>query len=359
MRRIAGAALLALVVASCGGDGTETSSTAGDTTTSFGVQTTDAATTTAVPTTTTTPTTTAAPVPGIGAQLLVAGADGVFLVDTDGTISLLIDSAAIFAVDDLNGGVLFQIERWSRGGRSVVYRVRPDGTDAVKTLVPTSEQGLTLNGVAVDGDETFAYYSRNEGSTIEDSKETLRRFSLDTREVTELSTIGGWESGAFPISVSQSLILYNWGAEALHGMYLTDLQANDAAVAANPTPDEGYEDCWVCPSLGELSHDGTRLVYLEFDQGYQAVIRHVASGAEIRRIKFPFAGDDSRVVSFDLSATHLVVNLVNANADDNEPAVAWVYDLSKVDPEPNILSVSGTAYLTLSPVTVRNLIPAP
>jgi hypothetical protein len=216
-----------------------------------------------------------------------------------------------------------------------------------------------LNGVAVDDGEPFVYYSRNEGTTVEDTRTTLRRYSLETREVTELSTIGGWESGAFPIGVSQNLIVYNWGAEALHGINFTDLAANTAAVAANPAPEEGYEDCWPCPSLAELSHDGSRLVYLEFEQGYQAVIRHVASGAEIRRVNFPFAGDDSRVVSFDLSATHLVVNLVDANADDNEPAVAWVYDLSQVNPEPVQLSVSGTAYLTLAPVTVQGPIPAP
>ncbi|NND01900.1 MAG: hypothetical protein HKN91_03865 [Acidimicrobiia bacterium] len=254
MRRFAIAVLLALVATACGSDGSATSTTASSTTTSFGVATTEGVTTTAVATTTTT--TTAAPVPGIGAQIIVAGPDGVYLVEADGTTSLLVDSPAVFAIDDLNGGVLFQVERFVREGGSVVYRVRPDGIQATKTLVPTSEQGLTLNGIAVDGEETFVYYSRNEGTGVEDTKATLRRYSLDTREVTELSTIGGWESGAFPISVSQSLILYNWGAEALHGMYLTDLQANDAAIAANPAPADGYEACEVCPRAGELSQDG-------------------------------------------------------------------------------------------------------
>lgn len=357
MRRLAGAVVLTLAVAACGGDETATSTTAAATTTSFGVATTEAVTTTAVTTTTTT--TTAAPAPEIGAQVLVAGPDGVYLVDSDGTTSLLIDSAAAVAIDDLSGGVLFQIERRQREGRSVVYRVRPDGSEAIKTLVPTSEQGLTLNGVAADGDDTFVYYTRNEGTTIDDTRLTLRRYSLATREVTELSTIGAWESGAYPISVSQSLILYNWGAEAYHGMYFTDLQANDAAVAANPTPEEGFEDCWTCPSRGELSHDGTRLVYQEFDQGYQAVVRHVASGAEIRRIDLPLAGDDGRIVSFDLSATHLVVNLVEVDQPDDSPAMAWIYDLTQVDPVPVQLSVRGSAYLTLSPVTVQGPIPAP
>lgn len=350
-------AVIVLLLAACGGGGTETSTTSAATTTSLGVATIgETPTTSAAPTTTTT-STTAAPVPGIGAQLLVAGPDGVYLVESDGTTSLLVDSPAVAAVDDLDGGVLFQIERGTRDGRSVVYRVRSDGTSAIKTLVPTSEQGLTLNGVAVDDGEPFVYYTRNEGSTPDDLRQTLRRYSLDSREVTELRVIGGWESGAFPVSVSQGLILYNWGAEASSGMYFTDLRANDAAVAANPSPDEGFFDCGVCPSLGELSHDGTQLVYLEFDGEYQAIIRHVASGAEVRRISFPFAGDDSRAVSFDLSAKHLVVNLVEGN--DREPEGAWIYDLSQVDPEPFILSVAGEAYLTLSPVTVRGPIPAP
>lgn len=314
-------------------------------------------TTQAVTTTTSAPTTSLPPGPEFGVELLVAGPDGVVLVNENGSVELLVDAPATFAIDDLNGGVLFQRERGSRERRSIVYRVRAGGAEAIQTLVPTPEQGLTLNGAVTIGDEMFIYYSRNEGTTETDTRETLRRYSLETRDVTELRSIGGWESGSFPVSISDSLILYNWSAEGFFGMRFSDLEANDAAVAANPTPPDGFESCSECPQFGELSHDGTRLVYWEFDRGQQAVIRHVASGAEVRRIDLPMAGDDADVVSFDLSAEFLVVNL--ASADDRTPAPALLYDLTKVDPEPLTLPIAGEAHLTRAPVSVSGPVPAP
>jgi len=86
------------------------------------------------------------------------------------------------------------------------------------------------------------------------------------------------------------------------------------------------------------------------------VIKHVASGAEVRRIDLPVAGDDWYGVSFDMSSDFLVVNL-HAVTDDTIRAL--VYDLRQVDPDPVWLSVDGEAYLTLAPVTVRGPIPAP
>lgn len=357
MRKITGLVALILLAAACGGNGSGTTSTAGSVTSSSAVvSTTPGDTTTVIPDTTSS-TTTAAPTPGLGVELLVAGPAGVFLVRDDGIPDLLIDTPAAFAVDDLNGGVLFQVERWVRERQSIVYRVAFDGTAAVQTLVPTVEQGLALNGVAVDGDETYVYYSRNEGTTPEDAIETLRRYSLQTREVTELATIGGWEAGTFPISLSDSLVLYNWFAEIYGGMNFTDLRGNAAAVAANPSPPDGFEDCARCPRLGELSPDGTTMVYWEFDGGPQAVIKHVASGAEVRRIELATAAEGGEVVSFDLSAGHLVVNVVDNN--DFEPSFAYVYDLKQVNPEPVRLSIVGEAYITLAPVTVRGVVPSP
>lgn len=357
MRILRAIVALSLVVGACGDDATDSPSTtaqpATSTTAAVGVTTTDGPAPTA--TTSTSTTTTAAPAEGPGAELLVAGPSGVFLVAADGTAALLVDSPAVYAIDDLNGGVLFQIERWSRERRSIVYRVAADGAAAVETLVPTPEQGLTLNGMAVDGDETFVYYSRNEGSSIDDTRETLRRYSLQTREVTELSEVGGWEASSFPISTSESLILLNWSAEVFHGMNFTDLRANEATVAADPDPpSSAFEDCGICPRLGELSADGGWLAYVErADGARQVVIRHVASGAEIRRIELPDA--DWTPLSLDLTTEHLVVN----RRSNEEVLDAWIYDLSEVDPQPAALGVAGEAYMTLSPVSAQGPIPAP
>ncbi len=285
----------------------------------------------------------------------MAGPAGVTLVQPDGSSELIIDGPAVFAIDDLDGGVLFQKQRYLRERGSLVYRVRAGGFEAVETLIPTMEQGLVLNGIARDGDETYVYYSRNEGSTPEDDRETLRRYSLETRVVTELDVIGGWEAGSFPVSVSDTLILLNWSGEAYAGMRFTDLRANAAAVAADPTPDEGFFDCGGCPDVGELSADGGRLVYREVEDGVDyAVIKHVASGAEVRRIEL--GGINVwRVTSFDLTGDFLVVN----RADNETTLSPWIYDLSQVDPVPVDVAIPGEAYITRSPVAVSGPVPAP
>ena len=237
----------------------------------------------------------------------------------------------------------------------MVYRVARESNEAVAILIPTLEQGLVLNGVARDGDDTIVFYTRSEGSTVDDARDTFRRYSLSTREVTEISVIGGWDSSSFPISISESLVLLNWGAESLHGMNFTDLDGNSAAVAADPDPvDEDFDSCGECPHLGELSTDGGQLVYVEESDGATyAVIRHVGSGAEIRRIDLQ--PDEWWVVSFDMSNDRLVVNRGSASGLLD----AWVYDLGMVNPEPISVGVRGEAYLTRSSVDVNGPVTAP
>ena len=352
-RRTANLLVFGLLLVACGGDTENSTSSTALVTTTTSTTTSQTPATTA-PTTSSTTTTTAAPNSATTAEVLVAGPDGVFLIGPDRVPELLIEGPAVFAVDDFAGGVLFQQERRSRERRSIVYRVRAGEGVAIETLVAAPDQGLVLNGVARDGD-TYVYYTRLEGSTPEDTRDTLRRYSLQTREVTELADVGGWESGAYPISISDRLILFNWFAEAERGMNFTDLEANKAAVAADPTPEGGFFDCGPCPDRGELSADSGQLVYREVVDGVDyAIIKHVASGAEIRRIEM---GGINRwhVVSFDLTDEHLVVN----RATNDDPLPAWIYDLGLVDPRPVELPIAGEAYLTRFPVTVTGIVPAP
>jgi len=347
--------VVALAAVSCGGDDDDAASTTVAPTTTQATSTTATTVVSTTTTSSTTTSTTTVPTTLIGAELLVAGPDGVTLVQPDGNASLIIDTPAVFAIDDLAGGVLFQKQRSVRERGSIVYRVRSGEFEAIETLVPAFDQGLVLNGVARDGEETYVYYSRSEGSSPEDDRKTLRRYSLQTREVTELEVIGGWESGSFPVSISDSLILRNWSGEAYAGMRFADLRANAAAVAANPTPDEGFFDCGGCPSVGELSADGGRLVYREVEAGVDyAVIKHVASGAEVRRIEL--GGINVwRTISFDLTGDFLAVN----RADNDSTLSAWIYDLSQVDPMPVDVLIPGEAYITRSAVAVSGPVAAP
>jgi hypothetical protein len=356
MRRVIGVLIVAVVAASCAGGGeAATTSVATSSTTRAAVSSSAApssTSTTLAPTTTNTET-----VPPIDVELLVAGPDAISLIRSDLTVETLVNSPAFFAIDDLEGGVLFQIERFSGNRQSIVYRVAREAGEAVATLIPAIDQGLTLHGMARDGDEAYIYYSRREGTTPDDALTTLRRYGMTSREVSELATVGGWESGAFPISISDSLILANWSGEALLGMDFFDLGGNVAAVAADPDPpDDAFFDCFgECPSVGELSQNSERLVYVEeIDGEAHAVIRHVASGAEIRRIELGVP-DGWWVVTFDLNSNYLVVNREARGG----MLAAWLFDLRAVDPEASELATPGHAYLTRSPVDISGPVAGP
>lgn len=355
MRNLIGLCAAAMVLAACGGDASPPSTTLTPSSTLPVASSSTVApptSTTVAPTTTTTE-----PPPLIDAELLVAGPDAVSLVRSDLTVETLVNSPAFFAIDDLGGGVLFQVERWSGNRRSIVYRVAQGAGEAVATLIPAIDQGLTLHGMARDDGDTYIYYSRREGETPDDAVHTLRRYNMTSREVGELTAVGGWEWGSFPISVSESLILTNWSGEAAHGMDFFDLEGNVAAVAADPDPaDDPFFDCnRECPSVGELSQDGERLVYVEeVDGDSHAVIRHVASGAEIRRVNLGFP-DAWWVASFDLTRDYLVVNRETTGS----MLQAWVFDLRAVDPEPVPLPTAGYAYLTLSQVDISSPVSVP
>lgn len=358
MRKLIGLLTVATVVAACGGDASPSSTSAPPTSTQATQSSTAApSSTTSTTSATAAPTTTTAAPDLIDVELLVAGPEAVALVRGDLTAETIVDSPAAFAIDDLAGGVLFQIERWSGDRRSIVYQVAQGRREAIATLIPAIDQGLTLHGMARDGGDPYIYYSRREGETPDDAVHTLRRYNMASREVSELATVGGWEWVSFPISISDSLIVANWQAEASHGMDFFDLEGNVAAVAADPDPgDDSFFDCyWQCPSVGELSQDGERLVYVEeVDGDSYAVIRHVASGAEIRRINLGFP-DAWWVASFDMTRDHLVVN----RATSELMLEAWVYDLRAVDPEPVALPVSGSAYLTRSRVAISGPVSGP
>ncbi len=306
--------------------------------------TTTTVTSTVAPSTTTTTVTTTVPPPR-EPEFLVSGPDGIFLADSTGAAELLIAGPGLFAIDDLDGGVLFTQTRTP--GDSIVYRVRQGTDQAIETLVPAVDQGLSLRGIVRDG-STYVYYSRHEGSGPENTRVTLRRYNLETREVTELGTLAGWHCGTH-LSISERLILFNTGCEGEGGYNFSDLVGNGVSVATNPG--DWYEGCESCRLNGELSDDGTRLAYSTVVDGSTfAVILDVASSDEIRRIELA-AGDEWRVQSFDLTDDVLLVN--------RWPLAAWVFDLSLANPAPVTLAVPGTAYVTQSAVDIRGVVAAP
>ena len=363
MRRLGiTATALAIATAACGSAAGPTTTTASPLTSTTRAEAPHTTLTTTAPdmnSSTTAPdatTSTTKPVEAFrGAQLVVAGPDGVHLIDPDGTSRILIDGAAALAVDDLEGGVVFQQERGTRERMSTVFRVVAGGATAVATLVADPAQGLSLHDVVADDAEARIYYTRSEGTTPGNTLDTLRRFGLGSRTVTEVMDVGAWESSSDPISIGGGLILLNWSAEGTFGMRFTNLGGAPLDVVANPTPDEGFFDCGLCPTTGELSSDGSRLVYRDIVEGVDyAIVVDVATGDELHRIRLD--GLNRWILtSFDLGPSHLVVN----RSDNDASLPALLFDLGQTDPEPRELPAPGVARLTRSTVDIAAPVPSP
>ena len=263
---------LTLIAAACG-TGAVTTTTEGPapTTTEGPAPTTTAApatTTTVAATTTTaavTTTTTEAPPSGPTAAapgtLLVANEDGVYEVTLSGTVNTIVDGGIIHvAIDDTKGGIIFQprVQPWSVFGTdSIVYRIGAGASSASTFLIPTSEQGLSLEDV-VDNGGVKTYYTRLDTSAGGDQYiQTLRRYDVATGTVTELALVGGWESGSRNISIGGNRILRNWSGEGWEGASAMSLAGDEIVLAGTPNS-EGQFDCRPdCAHAATISPDGT------------------------------------------------------------------------------------------------------
>ena len=142
------------------------------------------------------------PPPEFGGPVLVVSNYGVCQISPDGTATLLVDGAVAYAVDDTQGGLVFQLERGRAGGvapgdRSTVIWWVPQGASAPQELlVPTPGSGhrLTLHDVYATGDGFAILYTRHEGSIPDvDMIDTLRRVEVPDSIVTVLCSQGAFE----------------------------------------------------------------------------------------------------------------------------------------------------------------------
>ncbi|MDJ0924215.1 MAG: hypothetical protein QNJ77_06590 [Acidimicrobiia bacterium] len=330
--------LLVLASACSGDDAVET------TTTSSGVSsstvatpettTTGAVATTTTSTTTTTTTTTEPPPTGPPAgSVLITGEAGVFVATLDGVAAKIIDADELavnglidFAIDDARGGIVFQPNRGSwffRGSDSIVYWVPTGAGTYQELLVPDADQGLALEDVASHGASAAVYYTRTEGGDDpETTVQTLRRFDLDDKTVTEIAVVGGWESGSSPISAGGDLIVKNSGAEGYVWIDFMDLDGVEFDSPANPLPLEEF-DCFPgCFYYADLSPDGSRVALGRlapnadgFPTTPEIEIRDVATGALELAVSLPDVAAFPWIHSMDLSDTHVLINIIEEGSE--------------------------------------------
>jgi hypothetical protein len=340
-------ASFALLVAGCGGgDTATTTSTAADVTTTTVATTTtppvdDTTSSTTSSTTTTSTTEAPAPVPPEG-SMLITNEDGIFVAPLDGASSQLLnaDSTVVggmvhFAVDDTRGGIVIQPHEspWtSVGDDSIIYWAPQGSSNVQELLVPAADQGLRLEDVATRDGVTSVYYTRRFGDTPDTAEQTLRRFDLDDRTVSEIALVGGWESGSSPISVGGDTIVRNGSGEAYFWITFTDLDNNEFASPANPIPDGGFDCVPECFYYADLSPDGSEVAFGRLapnGSGFYTTpeieVRDIASGDLLLSVTLPELSASGYIDSVDLSATHVLINIVEEGSDY---PVATVVDLA-------------------------------
>ena len=278
-------------------------------------------------------------------SFLVANDDGVFMVEGDKTTQL-VEGEVYIAMDDLQGGIIYQPEQF--GGR-VVYRLPPGQSEPHELLVATPEQSLILNDVVARGDDVENWYTRDEGSTIEDYSETLRVYSFRDRSVTDLGEVAAWESST-RVSVSPDLVVMEYWVEIWYGFVFYDSQLERVEVPVDPHAEGSVDfECLPdCPPTDPfLSDDGSEIAWLESEEVgpdvYEkvVVVSEVDTGRTIARASLP--DDGGFVESFDLGDGVVLVN----RYDEGGWLPALLIELG---PEPTFteLPIAGNARLVRS-----------
>ncbi len=361
---------LVLLVAACGGD-----DTSGATTTIVAEETTVAVASSATATTTTPPststaaptTTSTSPAADGPPDFLIAGEEGVILLRGDGTSETLVAGAVEFALDDSQGGLLFQIQRgknyYGKDAPTTVWWVPAGSTEARDLLVPGEGQQLTLYEARSDGGDLAVWYTRWEGTQPEDLIETLRRFDAATGMVTEIDVVAGWESSVL-LSFGGDVIGRTWAGEGFCGMFFTDLAGEEIDFPAAPPRALEGEECGGVADYGELSADGSQFAYVELvrDGGIvvstDVVIVDAATGSETVRLagvrpeQVPWRIDD-----LDLAGDTLIVN--RWFPDEGRSHSPLIIDLS--GPEPVVMepAIPGIARIVREPVELAGRVAVP
>jgi hypothetical protein len=293
-------------------------------------------------------------------SILVASESGIVLIDGANTTTLL-DEPASVAVDDLRGGVVYQGPRANGGygdSEDTIVWWLPAGAETPQSLlVPTGDQRLRLVGVErIDGSPTVVYIRSENPGDFENAEDTLRLYDFDTAEVTEIRTVGGWESGAGQITFGGGIFASNWFGEAYSGFDFFDADGNGVEVGGNPYPSGAIcFDGTIDPGGGRcydnlsISPDGTRLSFTRLidDDGIMRqrdlVVVSAADGSELARLALRTEAPFS-VASVDIRGDIVLVNPFAFLMDDPQPATL-------VDLETGIvtsLDVPGIARFSVS-----------
>lgn len=293
---------------------------------------------------------------GLDRPVAVTNTDGVFQIGTNGSITTLFQGTVSVAVDDTQGGLVYQARSGRRpelDDRATIVRWIPKGTGTPQELLvpsPSAGHRLTLHDTYPTQEGFAVLYTRHETEhPVDELIDGLRRFDLPQRQVTELYSQGAFEQGYSEVSAGGELISGISLDQVSSGCFIFDLDGRPTdlvPLAANDPTREGYvTGC-------RLSPDGTRLAFVTEDAEGAIVHLWRLGGAEEAQFAIPPSA--GRVGSIDLSERAVLVNL-----ERDGPLPAIVFDLGAPDAAPQSLRIAGIARFLSESVEIESATAAP
>ena len=298
----------------------------------------------------------AAPGPELDQPVLVTNVDGVFQIDAGGTVIPRVTGPVAVAVDDTQGGLLYQVESGrSRepGDRSTVVWWIPQGASGPQELLvpaPSSGHVLTLHDTYSTPPGFAVLYTRHETTQpVDEMVDSLRRFDVPNRQVTELYSQGAFEEGFGEVSAGGALISGTRYGQVSSGCFLFDLDGRPTDLVppagSDPSGEEQVSGC-------RLSPDGTQLALVTMHgEGATVSLKHLETGEQTH---FEIPENEGTVGTIDVSDRSLLVNL-----ERDGPLPAIVFDLGTPDTSARPLPIAGVARFINGPLDIGDQVSSP
>ena len=308
----------------------------------------DAATTTLTPDTT--PPNTIAPpvVPDVSTGVVTAGADGVWVVDPDGSKVQWWDQPAAFAVRSPDGSLIVQIHL--RGDACTL-----DGTCTAADTSPLRLVGPNAYPVVLSDELPGGWMRLHDAARLLDGRvmalvewqttveagvetEPGRLYAVDVQTGAVLIVddwFGGWEEGSSRLHLAETgLIVGEYSSSITRSFYSAVIPGGLPLDTRPILPEQlgleaGYDDCADCPQLYAIDRSGEVVAWIHGDD---LVIRSLDTGTE-RRV--PLDGRGAAASDIDIA--------LQVDGDLGGPLVLVVEHRWSYDSRPAVVLVIGDA----------------
>lgn len=223
------------------------------------------------------------PADAAGSRVVVAGPEGVAVIQDGALVEHFDLGPVMLAVDDTRGGIVFQI---GVSASSILWLER-DSSEPIELIAADPGIVLSLHEVVeIDGSPAVVYTSRTTGLAPEETREDLRIRDLDDGTDTLVGQTGGYESSATRISYAAGRWVTSMSAE---GYTWFEELGGDTAGFHNPrTEDDAAENFLVWVGHAVQAPDGATMAFMRgsprSEAPFQLVVVDLATGAELMAV---------------------------------------------------------------------------